>query len=135
MPGFHLYTADRRTPEYLYGRLGSPDCNHPPSPGATGGAEVDDPSGSVVDILKADPVRSTGGSGRQQSPDSRTSRQRPRGFRPRILFIPRSSVWVTQTRSHTSHLPAAATGPLQPEAMCSLVERRISVKAEKAENH
>ena len=55
MPGFHRYTADRRTTEYMYRRLGSPDCNHSPSPGATGVAEVDDPSGSVVEILKADP--------------------------------------------------------------------------------
>ena len=55
-------------------------------------AEVDDPSGSVVDTLKTDPVGSTGGSGWHPNPEP------------------------------DSHLPAAATGPPPLEAMSFLVE-------------
>ena len=72
-PGFHLCTADRRTPEYLYVKRSTGVVPLGPSDGKVvttewsyeNGpfAEVDNPSGSVIDILKTDPVGSTGGSG------------------------------------------------------------------------
>ena len=59
-PSEHSRSPDS---EYLYRQLGSSDGNDPPFPGVTGAAEVDDPSGSIVEILITDLVGSIGGSG------------------------------------------------------------------------
>ena len=76
-------------------------------------AEVGDLSGSVVDILTTDPVRSTGGSGMQAKKKGILTLETAHNGRQCLDHLHQET---------GRHLPAAATGPLRPGAMRSLEE-------------
>ena len=122
MPGFHRNTADRRTPSICRDDSAVQTVMTRPPPGVTGVAEVDDPSGSVVEILKNRPSRKHRRVRPTAQPGPSHMQVKNQGIlTPETAHTARQCMEHPHPKPH-SHLPAAATRPHQPEERCSLVE-------------